>query len=385
MGIRLRHSIQLFPGFRINLSGSGLSATVGIPGANINFSSRGTRTTVGIPGSGLSYVHHQGFSPSDRLVSPSASSSTPIYSQTSQANPYETREIRSGAVTSLTSDSMLDFKKSLQQLSNQRAGLKKEIKDIQPKLDKLSKKIRRRKRSIFRYFFKKGNTKLGNQIYWLTSDITSARRLLNSSVIPLDFELDPVSQGLFGKLVRNFAELTKCSSIWDLVADRGVDRFHERSRATSAVTRKPVKFSFEKLEVFDCNSDALKLQNANGEDLFFMPAFLFMPRQDKEFAVVDLREINMQFSMTAFREQDTIPPDGLVIGQAWAKENRDGSRDLRFKGNTQIPVCKYGEITLKTAAGLYETYLFSSYELAKNFHASFIEFQTSLPKLTPIS
>ena len=301
MGIRLRHSIQLFPGFRINLSGSGLSATVGVPGANMNFSSRGTRTTVGIPGSGLSYVHHQGFSRSNRLISPtdlSPSNNPPP----SYANLNETREIRSGAVASLTSDSMVNFNQSLKQLSNQRTELKKEINDLKPKLEKLSKKIRRRKRSIFRYFFRKGITKLSNQIYWLTADIGSARKLLSSSVIPLDFELDPISQDLFGKWVWDFAELTKCGTIWDLVADRGINSFHERSRATSAVTRKPVKFSFEKLEVFDCNNDALKLQNANGEDLYFLPAFLFMPRQDKEFALVDFREITMQLSMTAFRE-----------------------------------------------------------------------------------
>ena len=39
----------------MNLSKSGVSASIGRPGATINVSERGTRGTVGIPGTGLSY------------------------------------------------------------------------------------------------------------------------------------------------------------------------------------------------------------------------------------------------------------------------------------------------------------------------------------------
>ena len=55
MGFRFRKSIKLLPGVRLNLSKSGLSASVGKPGATINLSQRGARTTVGVPGTGLSY------------------------------------------------------------------------------------------------------------------------------------------------------------------------------------------------------------------------------------------------------------------------------------------------------------------------------------------
>ena len=55
MGFRFRRSIKLLPGIRLNLSKSGVSATVGKPGVSINISERGTRGTVGLPGTGLSY------------------------------------------------------------------------------------------------------------------------------------------------------------------------------------------------------------------------------------------------------------------------------------------------------------------------------------------
>ena len=55
VGFRFRRSLSIFPGLRINLSGSGVSTSIGGRGATLNFSKRGVRGTVGLPGTGLSY------------------------------------------------------------------------------------------------------------------------------------------------------------------------------------------------------------------------------------------------------------------------------------------------------------------------------------------
>jgi hypothetical protein len=55
MGFRLRKIIRILPGLRLNLSKSGVSASIGERGATVNLSDQGARSTVGIPGSGLSY------------------------------------------------------------------------------------------------------------------------------------------------------------------------------------------------------------------------------------------------------------------------------------------------------------------------------------------
>lgn len=59
MGFRFRKSIRILPGLRLNLSKSGVSASIGAPGATVNLSDRGTRATVGLPGTGLSYTEKQ--------------------------------------------------------------------------------------------------------------------------------------------------------------------------------------------------------------------------------------------------------------------------------------------------------------------------------------
>lgn len=55
MGFRFSKSVRILPGVRLNLSRTGVSASIGRPGATVNLSKRGVRGTVGAPGSGLSY------------------------------------------------------------------------------------------------------------------------------------------------------------------------------------------------------------------------------------------------------------------------------------------------------------------------------------------
>jgi hypothetical protein len=56
MGFRFHRTVRLLPGLRLNLSKSGVSASVGTRGAWLTFGRNGTRTTVGIPGTGISYT-----------------------------------------------------------------------------------------------------------------------------------------------------------------------------------------------------------------------------------------------------------------------------------------------------------------------------------------
>lgn len=65
MGLRFHRSFKLFPGVRLNLSKSALSASFGAPGATFNIGPRRTRSTVSIPGTGLSYVKYGSVGGSD--------------------------------------------------------------------------------------------------------------------------------------------------------------------------------------------------------------------------------------------------------------------------------------------------------------------------------
>jgi hypothetical protein len=60
VGFRFRRSIKILSGIRLNLSGSGVSTSVGVKGAHITVGHGQVRETVGLSGSGLSYTHVEG-------------------------------------------------------------------------------------------------------------------------------------------------------------------------------------------------------------------------------------------------------------------------------------------------------------------------------------
>ncbi len=72
MAFRIRKSVKLLPGVRVNLSKSGVSVSAGGRGAVVNVSSRGVRQSIGIPGTGLSWSKAKGWQgkasrPSDEI------------------------------------------------------------------------------------------------------------------------------------------------------------------------------------------------------------------------------------------------------------------------------------------------------------------------------
>lgn len=129
------------------------------------------------------------------------------------------------------------------------------------------------------------------------------------------------------------------------------------------------------------NVQALFLQNANGADLYIYPNFIVMYSKNKDFAVIGLDEINLQQSYVRFTETQGVPADTKIIDQTWAKVNKNGTRDKRFKGNYQIPVVRYGEIKLRTTTGVHEEYQFSNYEATAAFGQAFGAYQQSIKQL----
>jgi hypothetical protein len=65
VGLRIRRTIRVLPGLRVNVGKSGVSLSVGGRGATVNVSKRGTYGTVGIPGTGISYRQRLGQSSSN--------------------------------------------------------------------------------------------------------------------------------------------------------------------------------------------------------------------------------------------------------------------------------------------------------------------------------
>ena len=187
---------------------------------------------------------------------------------------------------------------------------------------------------------------------------------LSGAFINADFALDDGTRASFEQLTKAFEAVAQCARIWNTTSDRLNDRKETRSYASHTVERMPVRFAISEDPVLQTDGKVLRLVNANDADLLVYPGFVFM-MDGYDLALIDLREVTITYAALQFVEREGPPADAAVIGQTWAKCNKDGSPDRRFAKNYRIPIVEYGQLTLKSATGLNERYQFSSAEKAE--------------------
>jgi hypothetical protein len=392
MSFRFQRRLKLFPGVRLNFSRGGISTTIGVRGASFTLGHRGTYVNFGIPGTGLSFrerIPHQSKKPSEGWSRPSrgpADQSQPeippslqppeFYQETSPAGA-----IRSGPVSTLTSAGLDELKKLINDAALKRIELNATVSVNEKALEYEQRRLNHARWFIVRLFTRRAIPRLVEKVNAAEIAFADARQQLAGCSIEIDFAFDQSTSNAFAALARSFDALAKCQKIWDITASVLANRYVERTIARHNLTRTFVALSVSRSDIIDTNYSALRLTNANGNDLYVYPGFVMMPSPSKDFALIDVRELKAKFSQSNFIEEEGVPSDSEVIGQTWKKTNKDGSRDRRFANNYQIPIARYAEIEFRSSSGLYEVYQFSGYTAAFAFYQSLIEYQSTVAAL----
>ncbi len=173
--------------------------------------------------------------------------------------------------------------------------------------------------------------------------------------------------------------------IWDVTTAIEKNRVETRLAASISEKKTEVRFDLKSLQDIKSKYIALVFKNANGADMYFYPNFIVFQASNGSFGLVDFRELDFNFNPTRFVESGNIPSDSKIIGTTWAKVNKNGTPDKRFKGNYQIPIVQYGTITLKTDTGMNEEYEFSNYEYCEQFAHDFNDYQKTINSLNHIT
>jgi len=363
--MRFRRKAKLFPGVYLNFSKSGISTTIGVPGASINFGSKGTFLNTGIPGTGLYDRHRLGGNPSK--PQPGYQN----YPSPVDTSVSEIGAIRSEDAESTTSKGLLELKKTLTDCYQERKDLKIEIGKAKFKLIiatifwVLSCLI------IIGFFVKQ----IKQSRIDAKENLNDLQIQLQKCFINIDFEIDPPFENQYLALLEKYKSLMTSLRIWDITSSITVDRVTTRSAATSTVQRKIIKFGFGNIDIIKSKYDAMHFENANGGDIYIYPAFIALVDSNKKFGLIDIRDLNFSFYEQRFMEDQSLPADSSVVGNTWAKVNKNGTPDKRFKDNYSIPICQYGGMELKSTTGLNEAYLFSSYNKSNQFAEKMNEYQ----------
>lgn len=368
--MRFRRKAKLFPGVYLNFSKSGISTTIGIPGASINLGSKGAYLNTGIPGTGLYDRQKIGGRKKSNQTIPPPENNLPNEITFNEDNGA----IKSDQAETITTQGLQELKKTLLNCYDERVNLKTEINKAKINLTIASVSM------IFSYLFI-----FGIFIQWFKENrkdkkefLADLKTQLENCFINIDLDIDEQIENKYQSLLINYKALLTSEKIWDITSTVAVDQKSSRSAASSQVTRRIVKFGFGNIDIIKSKYDALHFENANGGDLYIYPAFIVIIDSNKKFGLVDIRELDFNFHGQRFLEEEKVPKDASVIDKTWAKVNKNGTKDKRFKENYEIPICEYGVINISSITGLNESYSISSFDKAENFSKSMLEYQETI-------
>jgi ATPase family associated with various cellular activities (AAA)/AAA lid domain len=212
----------------------------------------------------------------------------------------------------------------------------------------------------------------------LDDEVLQVGRELAAARVVLKIEMDDQATEQYKALANAFAAASGSVKIWDQISVT-VNQ-DSRSSASQKIQRTEVRLDVESSDLFECNIAPFHFVNANGDDIYIYPAWVVTKGKSALYQLTDLRTLGISFRQQRFIEEreNVVPRDTQVVDRTWAKVNKDGSRDLRFAGNYQMPIVLYGELTLTPEAQQSEGFQFSNADAAAAFANNLKSFQRLL-------
>ena len=372
MAWRFRKSFSPIPGVRLTLSPSGITTSVGVGPIRLTSGTSGTNLTARIPGTGLSFQNALGTGTPGARPSHLTGGVPSVPDCHPQPMPARAmQQIRSAESSALTSQGLAAFKHALEDAERQFNQTSLAL-DGAKRAESEAVGLHQRWKTgwVMKHLRKARFAQIALAAEESQALCEELQQQLELSRLPTQFDMSDETARAYSELRDAFTRLTRSQRIWDNVAHRASDRVAERTTASRIVDLKPVRFELDKCGVIAAPMTAPRMTNANGGDIYFYPGFLIYHASATNYALVEFSELDLTVRRSRFHEEATPPTDAEQVGTTWAKANKDGSPDLRFKDNYAIPVMQYATITLKTPAGLNEEYMVSNVEAAELFAAA---------------
>lgn len=281
----------------------------------------------------------------------------------------------------MTSKCLRELKRVIQMAFDERVDIEKQLNSARSE----QAQARRRYESWAHGFVLKRIFKRSFEMRKSGDDTANAKvaeleEQLRLTKVATQIEIDKEQAEPYFRMRDDFAGLSECAAIWDIKSHHVTDMVRERTTARMSVARQSVKFGLDRCDLIHWEQQVPHLQNAKGGDLYLYPGFIVYRAAREAFSVIDYHEVKADAARVRFEEAEQVPPDSQVVGQAWAKANKDGSRDHRFVGNYQIPVALYGQLDLRSDSGLWEEFSFSNPERMERFLDSYSAFVRSFQR-----
>ncbi|WP_407114792.1 DUF4236 domain-containing protein [Bradyrhizobium sp. LMG 9283] len=360
MVFRFRRSFKIIPGVRLNVSGSGASVTLGPRGLHYTVGPRGTRTTIGLPGSGVSWTSYQPYAVANASPPPLPDKHQPPVPDSIEVS--QGTVIDSAPIDELVANSTIDIAQTLAAAQSRWRRYKILI-------------------AMLSALFAVGALMVAGSasaVPPVAAFVLTAGAVLivgslaihgrQSSTVSLEYELSAEHSSRFETLASAFHDLASCGGIWNVPLEMQEADWKRNAGASKLIQRHPISLGRDKPHLVKSNVDFLKLPL--GKETFYLTPDAILVTAGRTIAAFAYQDVQFAFRNAQFIEEVTPPHDAIVVDQTWRYVNRKGGPDRRFNNNRQLPICLYGEIDMRSAAGVNERIQCSRGDVAERFVAT---------------
>jgi Protein of unknown function (DUF4236) len=367
---RFRKSFSPLPGVRLTLSPSGISTSVGVGPFRVTAGPRGQHFTATIPGTGLSFRQTLSGGQARRGEAESPQEMPRFSPEAVQplAAVSIAEQIESAGSAVLTTPGIAEFRRLLDLARTEHTHTASELAAaIASERVATGKYLGWKSGWLFRRLMKSRFAELGAAAEESTARRGELEEQEELARLATQIEIPDSLKAIFARFSDAFVQLASSNKIWDTVSHRAVNQVAERTLAARAIERRSVRFGLGRCTVIQSNWQVPHLENANGGDIYLFPLFVVYFAGEHSFALLEYKDVQFICGAARFHEEEGVPSDSQVIAKTWAKTNKDGSPDRRFKENYEIPVAEYGRLVLQSSTGLNEEYLVSNVSSCQAF------------------
>ena len=333
MGFRMRKSINLGGGFRVNLSKSGVGYSWGGKGYRVTKTATGRkRTTLSIPGTGISYSRESGSTKTRTPVvsKPAVNKYTP-----EEENYYDTRSIKNGDAVLMVSQGLEEM------LAAANAAYKRWRTTSLAFFASLIIGV------VFPPLFLLTIGCLGYGIY-----------LQKTAIIDIEYTFDEDTAADVSERMKPLLKIASSKKLWWISQTSKIVDKKYAAGASNSVKREKCKADKKAPFPFKTNSIAVSFSSGN-EILLFLPDKVFI-FQGAKIGALDYSEVVTSVKGQRFIEEEAVPKDAQIVDYTWKYVNKSGGPDKRFQNNKRIPVCMYGKMEVRSEKGMNTDIMFSN-------------------------
>jgi hypothetical protein len=373
VGFYLRKGFSFGP-LRLNLSGSGLGASVGVKGARIGIGPRGRYIHVGR--GGLYYRKALGGAAPARLAVMGAGA----YSQSGREMQQSSglgHAPGPAPLASATSAPPLDMS---QLADSSSADLLAELRRSRRALAWFAPALVAAALIVAALILRLHDWRIAAvaAVALIMLLMLIARADARRCVTELHYHLDPSIGQAYEALLAAFAKLGGCAGRWHAGPAGKVVDPRALAGATLALDPEAIAATRELPDRVRSNVAPPALR-AGARTLYLFPDRILV-FQGRELGAVSWSEAHITAGSARMIEQRTPPADARIVDHKWLHPNRDGGPDRRFSVNPQLPVVEYGELRIAAPGGLDERFLFSQVEPAAAFAAAVVRLVETHPE-----